>query len=127
MVAILILTSQADYLRNGTGKVIMSLNRDDSTKLWDAVKQHNFSIFNPIHGKLLNPQGVELRNIPMKLYLPHAPSDSTEEEPTPGSLRVLQAPVSPFLSSRTLPFENFVGLGGSLTILQARHKRLGQL
>jgi autophagy-related protein 5 len=78
----------------------MSLNKEDSEQLWDSVKQHDFSLFNAINHKLLNPQGVNLRHIPIKLYLPHASSDTQEEEPTPGSLRVLQALVTPALSSR---------------------------
>ncbi|KAF2749257.1 autophagy protein-like protein 5 [Sporormia fimetaria CBS 119925] len=92
---------EADYLRNGTGKTIMSLNKDDSTQLWESVKQHNFSLFNPINHKLLNPQGVNLRHMPIKLYLPHASTENQKEEPTPGSVRVMQALVPPVLSSRS--------------------------
>jgi autophagy-related protein 5 len=29
---------QADFLRNGSGKVVMSLSKDDSTQLWEAVQ-----------------------------------------------------------------------------------------
>ena len=29
---------QADFLRNGTAKGIMSLSKEDSTKLWKAVQ-----------------------------------------------------------------------------------------
>lgn len=78
----------------------MSLNKEDSTQLWDSVKLHSFSLFNPINQKLLNPQGVSLRHIPIKLYLPHASSDTQDDKPTPGSLRVLQALISPAISSR---------------------------
>ncbi|KAF2263637.1 autophagy protein 5 [Lojkania enalia] len=91
---------EADFLRNGTGKTIMSLNKEDSTQLWDSVKQHDFSLFSPINQKLLSPQGVNLRHIPMRLYLPHAPSSTQDEEAVAGSLRVVQALVLPALSSR---------------------------
>lgn len=91
---------KADYLRNGTGKTVMSLSKEDSTQLWESVKQHSYSLFNPINQKLLNPQGINLRHIPIKLYLPHASSEIHENEPAPGSLRVLQALVTPALSSR---------------------------
>ena len=30
---------EADFLRNGTAKGIMSLSKDDSTKLWNAVQE----------------------------------------------------------------------------------------
>jgi autophagy-related protein 5 len=77
----------------------MSLNKEDSTQLWDAVKSHDFSLFDPINQKLLNPQAVNLRHIPIKLYLPHASSE-TQEEPVPGSLRVVQTLVTASISSR---------------------------
>ncbi|KAJ4370636.1 Autophagy protein 5 [Neocucurbitaria cava] len=77
---------EADYLRTGTGKTVMFLSKEDSTQLWDAVKQHDFTLYNPINQKLLNPQGVNLRNLPVRLYLPHAASDSPKEEASPGEL-----------------------------------------
>ncbi|KAF2015692.1 autophagy protein 5 [Aaosphaeria arxii CBS 175.79] len=97
---------EADYLRNGTGRTVMSLSKEDSTQLWDSVQQHDFSLFGPINQKLLNPQGVNLRHIPIKLYLPHATSSSKADaaakskDKAPGSLRVVQALVTPALSSR---------------------------
>ena len=33
---------EADFLRNGTAKGIMSLSKDDSTQLWTAVQQRMF-------------------------------------------------------------------------------------
>lgn len=90
---------EADYLRNGTGKTVMFLSEKDSTQLWDAVKQHDFSLYNPINQKLLNPQGAALRHLPVRIYLPHA-ADSNEQKATgPGSLRVVQSLVKPNLSS----------------------------
>lgn len=100
---------QADYLRNGTGKTVMFLSKEDSTQLWNSVEQHDFALFNPINQKLLNPQGVNLRHMPVKLYLPHAASSSLNavnetiqegKESTPGSLRVVQSLITPSLSSR---------------------------
>ncbi|CAO2648957.1 Nn.00g099060.m01.CDS01 [Neocucurbitaria sp. VM-36] len=91
---------EADYLRTGTGKTVMFLSKEDSTQLWDAVKQHDFTLYNPINQKLLNPQGVNLRHLPVRLYLPHAASDSPKEEASPGSLRVVQSLVPLNLSSR---------------------------
>ncbi|KAF3039975.1 autophagy protein 5 [Didymella keratinophila] len=91
---------EADYLRTGTGKTVMFLSEKDSTQLWDAVKQHDFSLYNPINQKLLNPQGAALRHLPVRIYLPHAANDSSQKESTPGSLRVVQSLVTPNLSSR---------------------------
>ena len=91
---------KADFLRNGTAKVVMSLSKDDSTQLWQSVEKHDLPMFNAVNQKLLNPQGSTLRHLPVKLYLPHAAPGTTEERPTPGSLRVVQALVTPALSSR---------------------------
>jgi autophagy-related protein 5 len=91
---------EADYLRTGTGKTVMFLSEKDSTQLWDAVTQHNFSLYNPINQKLLNPQGAALRHLPIRLYLPHAANNSEQKEASPGSLRVVQSLVTPSLSSR---------------------------
>lgn len=91
---------EADYLRTGTGKTVMFLSKEDSTQLWDAVKKHDFPLFSSINQKLLNPQGVNLRHLPVRLYLPHAASESSmKEETSPGSLRVVQSLVTPNLSS----------------------------
>jgi autophagy-related protein 5 len=103
----------------------MFLSKEDSTQLWESVKQHNFSLFNPINQKLLNPQGAVLRHLPVRLYLPHAASPDAkpvgkteqteksqnetadkakreENEIPPGSLRVVQSLITPSLTSREL-------------------------
>lgn len=36
---------EADFLRNGTAKGIMSLSIDDSTKLWTAVQDREAKLF----------------------------------------------------------------------------------
>jgi autophagy-related protein 5 len=97
----------------------MSLSKEDSTQLWDAVKRHQPAQFNPINQKLLNPQGSTLRHLPVRLYLPHAPSSSTSDAPTAGSLRVVQALVTPALSSSMPTAEHFVM---KLTIPQDSHR-----
>ncbi|CAI6341861.1 unnamed protein product [Periconia digitata] len=100
---------EADYLRNGTGKTVMFLSKEDSTQLWNSVEQHDFALFNPINQKLLNPQGVNLRHMPVKLYLPHAATSGLDtvnetvkegKQSAPGSLRVVQSLITPSLSSR---------------------------
>lgn len=84
---------EADFLRTGTGKTIMTLPKAQSEQLWASVQTHNASLYAPINEKLLNPQGMNLRHIPIKLYLPHVASGGTEEEPVPGSIKVLQSPI----------------------------------
>lgn len=91
---------EADYLRTGTGKTVMFLSEKDSTQLWDAVEQHNFSLYHPINQKLLNPQGAALRHLPVRIYLPHAANISEQKGTSPGSLRVVQTLITPNLSSR---------------------------
>lgn len=38
---------EADFLRNGTAKGIMSLSKDDSTRLWHAVEERTFFHLSP--------------------------------------------------------------------------------
>lgn len=94
----------------------MFLSKEDSTQLWDSVRQHDFSLFSPINQKLLNPQGATLRHLPVRLYLPHAAEsgalqaeenvksskpDKGEKENVAGSVRVVQSLITPSQSSRT--------------------------
>ncbi|KAL9590049.1 MAG: hypothetical protein Q9203_001153 [Teloschistes exilis] len=92
---------EADFLRNGTAKGIMSLSKNDSTQLWTAVQEPNDkgyaeqrSSYDAIFQKLLYAQGAPLRHIPMKVYLPSSPSASA---PSLGHLRIVQALVTPFV------------------------------
>lgn len=112
---------EADFLRNGTAKAVMSLSKDDSTALWRAVEQHDLVLFNSVNSKLLNPQGVAaLRHIPIKVYLPTmstgpeaaaaaAPATaasaftnepSAASPPSAGSLRIVQDLITPSVSAR---------------------------
>lgn len=109
---------EADFLRNGTAKGIMSLSKDDSTQLWKAVQDcvkalkrrlwphadtahpDDPKAFKPISQKLMYAQGAPLRHIPMKIYLPSSPSAS---EPTSSHLRVLQSLITPVLAGTREP------------------------
>ncbi|KXS98189.1 hypothetical protein AC578_6416 [Pseudocercospora eumusae] len=86
---------EADYVRNGTARTVMSLSKNDSDNLWRAVQTHDRGMFNVVNNKLLNPPGMELRHIPIKIYLPTSANqdatDTIEEEPRPGQLRVVQS------------------------------------
>jgi autophagy-related protein 5 len=98
---------EADYLRTGTGKTVMFLSQADSQQLWDAVVKHDFSLYNPINQKLLNPQGVNLRHLPVRLYLPHAAGGdgggASVDEEGKGTVRVVQGLIKADLGSSKLP------------------------
>ena len=53
---------EADFLRNGTAKGIMSLSRDDSTALWNAVQERESK-------DSLRVQGISLTILEMILVL----------------------------------------------------------
>ncbi|KAK1812950.1 Autophagy protein 5 [Friedmanniomyces endolithicus] len=89
---------EADFVRNGTARTAMSLSKQDSDSLWQAVRSHDRALFNTINTKLLNPPGLELRHVPLKIYLPTSASRTTAPENIPeegklpaGHIRVVQA------------------------------------
>lgn len=61
---------EADFARNGTAKAVMSLNRADSTQLWESIETHTYEKFWQVTEKLLNSSSSPLRNVPMKIYNP---------------------------------------------------------
>ncbi|MCJ1225705.1 autophagy protein 5 [Toensbergia leucococca] len=83
---------EADFLRNGTARGIMSLSKDDSTQLWRAVEEQNQTLYTPILQKLLPPHAPPLRHLPLKIYLPTPPNSTspTTANPSPNHLRILQ-------------------------------------
>ncbi|KAF2090488.1 autophagy protein 5 [Saccharata proteae CBS 121410] len=104
---------EADFLRNGTAKAVMSLSKESSTQLWRAVEAQDLEMFNPIYQRLVSPQGgAGLRHLPMKVYLPSTPDvaapgeegEAIQEGSTPGlqvgSMRTVVALVTPMYSSR---------------------------
>jgi len=102
---------EADFLRNGSAKAIMSLSKDDSTTLWKSVQQHDMTLFNSINQNLLNPPpGMELRHVPLKIYLPNAtsPNNNTGEQPL-GTLKIVQGLAKPYNETGALQT-----LGGTL-------------
>ena len=81
---------EADFLRSGTAKPIMTLSAADSKALWSSTQETDLTTFAKIHQTLL-PDPGQMRNIPLRLYLPSPP----EQDPTAAQVRVLQFPVSP--------------------------------
>ena len=92
---------EADFLRNGTGKAIKSLSKDDSTNLWKAVRDHDQGRLDAIHHKLLKSlDGAQIRHIPMKVYLPSKGVTPNIIGRGHGTVRTVQGLVSPTASSR---------------------------
>ncbi|EME39498.1 hypothetical protein DOTSEDRAFT_180063 [Dothistroma septosporum NZE10] len=96
---------EADFVRNGTARTIMLMSKDDSDNLWSSVQEHNLQLFNTVNNKLLDPPGMQLRHIPVKIYLPTSASKEAtdiipEEGAAPGHLRVVQSLVTLQLPSK---------------------------
>lgn len=102
---------EADFIRNGTAKTVMSLSKSDSSALWQSVETHDLILYNSINNKLLNPPGSAIRHIPIKVYLPTTSSSVPTPAPAspqpddaapevPGSIRVVQGLVAPMSLSR---------------------------
>ncbi|KAF7714802.1 Autophagy-related protein 5 [Penicillium ucsense] len=86
---------EADFLRNGTAKGIMSLSKEDSSGLWKAVEEVDLSSFQRISQVLLPPPSQPFRNVPIRIFLPLPPDEEA------GLLKVVQSPLPPFISNST--------------------------
>ncbi|KAJ5676013.1 Autophagy protein [Penicillium macrosclerotiorum] len=80
---------EADFLRNGTAKGIMSLSKEDSSGLWKAVEEVDLPSFQRISNILLPSPSQPFRNVPIRIFLPLPPD---EDSP---SLKVVQSPLPP--------------------------------
>ncbi|KAK0614038.1 autophagy protein Apg5-domain-containing protein [Immersiella caudata] len=87
---------EADYIRNNNARQIMSLSRDSTTTLWNAVQDGDYAAYAKIQAQLLNAP-TPLKNVPLRIYMPTSPSG---EDATPGSFRVMQTLVPPRLPNR---------------------------
>ena len=104
---------EADYIRNGTARTVMSMSKEDSDNLWLSVQRRelillsehrsetnacidDLKLFNSVNNKLLNPPGLELRHAPLKIYLPTSANQTasdtiSEEMRQAGHIRVVQS------------------------------------
>ncbi|KAK5949164.1 Autophagy protein 5 [Knufia fluminis] len=113
---------EADFLRSGTAKPIMSLSAADSKLLWSSTQENDLAVFSRIHAGLL-PSNTPWRNIPLRVYLPsttagtdvepeenvtieaaseQGKNKSTISQPQ-GQMRVIQSQIPPYLSASTAP------------------------
>ncbi|OJJ56379.1 hypothetical protein ASPSYDRAFT_47679 [Aspergillus sydowii CBS 593.65] len=89
---------EADFVRNGTAKGIMTLSKDDSSGLWKAVQDVDLPSFQRIMNILFPLNSHQpLRNLPVRLFLPLPPKpDCDSNSPF---LKVVQSPIPPTLSA----------------------------
>ncbi|KAJ5337795.1 hypothetical protein N7452_004523 [Penicillium brevicompactum] len=87
---------EADFLRNGTAKGIMSLSKEDSSGLWKAVEEVDLPSFQRISSILLPQISQPFRNVPIRIFLPLPPDD---ESP---SLKVVQSPLPPSIPATSM-------------------------
>ncbi|CAK7231969.1 Autophagy protein 5 [Sporothrix curviconia] len=103
---------EADYVRYGSAKQIMSLSKDNTEALWHAVQDNDYTTFARVNGLLLNAP-TPLRHVPLRIYIPTtappaqttdnaaaAADGATDQPATPGSYKVMQALVQPRTSHR---------------------------
>jgi autophagy-related protein 5 len=82
---------EADFLRSGTAKPIMSLSAVDSKTLWSSTQSNDLKTHSRVYASLLPTQ---FRNIPMRIYLPSSPN----QDPNKAQIKVLQSHVPPFIA-----------------------------
>ncbi|KAH6674256.1 autophagy protein Apg5-domain-containing protein [Halenospora varia] len=88
---------EADFIRYGTAQGIMSMSKDDSTQLWNAVQDNDFTSFSRVQNILLN-SARPLKHIPIRIYIPSAPSPN-DDHPL-GSFKIVQTLITPKTQSR---------------------------
>ncbi|KAJ9156147.1 Autophagy protein 5 [Pleurostoma richardsiae] len=88
---------EADFVRNGNAKQIMSMSKEHTTALWNAVQDNDYPSFAKVNSQLLNPP-TPLKHVPLRIYIPSSPSDASGS--APGSFKVLQSLVAPRSSNR---------------------------
>ncbi|KAK7969065.1 hypothetical protein PG996_002495 [Apiospora saccharicola] len=91
---------EADFVRNGNAQQIMSLSKENTTALWNSVKDNDYTAFNKVNTRLLNASRG-LKNVPIRLYIPQSPDSTIPENNTgAGSFKVVQSLVSPRANER---------------------------
>ncbi|TQW00720.1 hypothetical protein V2A60_001770 [Cordyceps javanica] len=70
---------EADFIRNGNANQIMKMSKSDTTQLWHAVIDNDYVAFSRINSRLLNAP-TTLKHVPIRIYLPLAPSSSASGE-----------------------------------------------
>lgn len=100
---------EADFLRSGTAKPIMTLSKADSSALWNSVVEHDLTIFRRISNILLPSPSSPFRNVPLRIYIP----SPDPQNPAIKTLQGLVGPTVPGATGRGQPQT----LGGALNSL----------
>ncbi|EMR72041.1 autophagy protein 5 [Eutypa lata] len=92
---------EADFVRNGNAQQIMSLSKENTTALWNAVQDNDYAAFSKVNARLLNTSR-ELKNVPIRVYIPQSPEDATAASAggQAGSFKVVQSLVQPRINDR---------------------------
>lgn len=85
---------EADFLRSGTAKPIMTLSAQESKALWKSTQDNDLTTFSKIHNSLV-PSSGQMRNIPLRVYLPSSP----DHDPSKAQIKVVQSHVPPTISA----------------------------
>lgn len=72
---------EADYLRTGSAKRIISLSKNDQTALWDGLAKDDFDKYWSVANKIVQTDTSLPKNIPLRIYLPD--SAPVVQEPLP--------------------------------------------
>ncbi|KAI0205851.1 autophagy protein Apg5-domain-containing protein [Astrocystis sublimbata] len=92
---------EADFIRNGNAKQIMSLSKEHTTALWNAVQDNDYASYNKVQSLLLKTSR-ELKNVPLRIYIPTSPTDMAgSTSNSAGAFKVVQSLVQPWTNDRT--------------------------
>ncbi|TAQ88326.1 hypothetical protein B7494_g3349 [Chlorociboria aeruginascens] len=89
---------EADFIRFGTARGVMSLSREDSKGLWGSVRDNDYATFLRITTPLLNPS-TPLKHIPLRIYIPSSiptPGDKTPQ----AEFKIIQTLLPPYTNKR---------------------------
>jgi autophagy-related protein 5 len=90
---------EASYIRHGSGKVIMSLGKEATEQLWEAVCKIDGDLYAQANGQLIHRKGEAVKHIPIKIYLPGMGMDDSQGITRAGHLKVVQGLVMPKMSN----------------------------
>ncbi|KAL1879896.1 hypothetical protein VTK73DRAFT_6708 [Phialemonium thermophilum] len=93
---------EADFVRNNNAHQIMSLSKTDTTALWNAVQDNDYAAFAKVNNRLLNPP-TPLKSIPLRIYIPSSPTNTSSAMSIPGSFKVMQTLLPPRIPSSRIP------------------------
>ncbi|KIX06677.1 uncharacterized protein Z518_04653 [Rhinocladiella mackenziei CBS 650.93] len=113
---------EADFLRSGTANPIRTLSAQETQALWTSTQDNDLITFSKIHGSLV-PSPNQMRNIPLRVYLPSTP----EKDPGKAQIKALQSRIPPTVAAATQNSPAALRGGGSVGQPQTLGTALHQL